>query len=162
VLSDVRLARIEAEGSLVYKLTRLQVDPQKMAVLDTDTVAAKLREFTGNMAAVGRALGVTRQAVAKYVSERPELQALQRELREAMKDDAEHSLHKAILAGEGWAVCFFLKTQARERGYVTRQEAVIHRRRLKDFTDDELLAIAEGSCRGTLEHPPDEGRNGHV
>jgi hypothetical protein len=37
-----------------------------------------------------------------------------------MKDDAESALYKAALAGEAWAVCFFLKTQAKDRGYVER------------------------------------------
>jgi hypothetical protein len=29
-----------------------------------------------------------------------------------------------VLKGEAWAVCFFLKCQARERGYVERTEVV--------------------------------------
>jgi hypothetical protein len=39
-----------------------------------------------------------------------------------MKDNAESALYSAVLGGEAWAVCFYLKTQAKDRGYVERQE----------------------------------------
>ena len=35
---------------------------------------------------------------------------------------AELALYKAIQDGEGWAVCFYLKTQGKQRGYIERQE----------------------------------------
>ena len=35
---------------------------------------------------------------------------------------AELSLFKAIQTGEAWAVCFYLKTQGKDRGYVERYE----------------------------------------
>lgn len=37
-------------------------------------------------------------------------------------DHAEIALWKAVQAGEGWAVCFALKTKGKDRGYVERQE----------------------------------------
>jgi hypothetical protein len=90
--------------------------------LTCEAVAAKLREFHGNMAAAARALSVTRGAVFLYVHRHPTLKDVVRECRESMKDHAESSLHRALLAGEAWAVCFFLKCQAKDRGYVERQE----------------------------------------
>jgi hypothetical protein len=39
-----------------------------------------------------------------------------------MIDNVESVLYSKALAGEAWAVCFFLKTQAKHRGYVERQE----------------------------------------
>lgn len=85
-------------------------------------LAAKLRELNGNQAAVGRAYGVTRQAVSKAVAQHPEAQEAARDARESMIDNAESALYRAILAGEAWAVCFFLKTQGKARGYVERTE----------------------------------------
>jgi predicted transcriptional regulator len=91
-----------------------------MKRLTASTVEAQLRRHRGNLSAVARAFGVTRTAVADYVRRRPELQAVTQECREAMKDGAESALYDNALAGEAWAVCFFLKTQARDRGYGDR------------------------------------------
>jgi predicted transcriptional regulator len=93
-----------------------------MAVLKAKLVEQKLRELHGNMAAVGRHFGVTRAAVHNYVRKRPNLLAVLDEAREAMKDHAESALHTAIFKGEAWAICFYLKTQAKSRGYVERTE----------------------------------------
>jgi hypothetical protein len=85
-------------------------------------VAQQLRELHGNVAAVARACGVGRTAVCNFVRRRPQLQGVLKECREAMKDNAESALYRAVLAGEAWAVCFYLKTQAKDRGYVERAE----------------------------------------
>jgi hypothetical protein len=90
----------------------------KKGGLTTATVEARLRELSGNMAAVARSFGVTRQAVWKFVQARPTLQAVADDVRESMKDHAESALQAAVMRGESWAVCFYLKTQAKDRGYV--------------------------------------------
>jgi hypothetical protein len=94
----------------------------KKAGLTAKEVEAKLQELCGNMAAVARYFGVTRQAVWDFVHRRARLQQVAADIREGMKDHAESSLYAAVLRGEAWAVCFFLKTQARDRGYTERQE----------------------------------------
>lgn len=90
--------------------------------LTSEAVAAKLRELHGNMAAVARHFGVSRQAVWKFVQDRDGLRQITAECRESMKDHAESSLYSAIFKGEAWAVCFYLKCQAKDRGYVERTE----------------------------------------
>jgi hypothetical protein len=85
-------------------------------------VEQKLREYHGNFAAVARHFGVTRQAVQRFIGRRPKLQEVAHEARESMKDHAESALYAAVLRGEAWAVCFYLKTQAKDRGYVERAE----------------------------------------
>jgi hypothetical protein len=90
--------------------------------LTAKIVAKRLREFDGCLAAVGRASGVTRQAVHCFIAKRPVLQRIAKDCRETMKDDAESALHKAVRAGEPWAVCFYLKTQGRDRGYIEQKE----------------------------------------
>ena len=104
--------------------------------LTAELVEAKLREFHGNFAAVARVFGVTRSAVYQFVNSRTTLQAVAKECRESMKDNAESALYSAVLSGEAWAVCFYLKTQAKDRGYVERQE-------IQNVGDDELDAEIE-------------------
>ena len=41
---------------------------------------------------------------------------------ESLKDFAESKLHIAIGRGQAWAICFFLKCRAKDRGYVERSE----------------------------------------
>jgi len=91
-----------------------------MKKLTAKLVETRLRKHDGNLAAVARASGVTRSAVDDYIRRRPALQQITRECRESMKDNAESTLYRAVIAGEAWAVCFFLKTQARDRGYVEK------------------------------------------
>jgi len=76
----------------------------------------------GNVAAIARALGTSRGTVWNRIQSSPALQALLADARETMLDNAESSLYRAVLNGEAWAVCFFLKTQGKGRGYVERQE----------------------------------------
>jgi len=93
--------------------------PKKLTVAG---VSEQLRKLDGNVAAVGRAYGVTRSAVANYITDHPELKSVRDEARESVKDDAESVLYQQLREGEAWAVCFFLKTQAKDRGYIERTE----------------------------------------
>src|SRR5262245_37198058 len=93
-----------------------------VGVLNAKDVEAKLRELHGNMAAVGRTFGVSRAAVFDFVKKRPGLRRVVHDCRESMKDLAESALYRAVIAGEAWAVTFFLKTQGRDRGYSERHE----------------------------------------
>jgi hypothetical protein len=44
------------------------------------------------------------------------------ECREVTIDKIENTLTAKAMEGEAWAVCFYMKTQAKHRGYVERQE----------------------------------------
>lgn len=116
-----------------------------MPVLSADEVERLLIEHNGNMASVARHFGVTRQAVCAYVHKRAKLLAVQADCRESMKDNAESALYKAVLAGEAWAVCFFLKCQAKDRGYVERQEVT--------GKDGEALPVLAIRIAGAEEAP---------
>jgi hypothetical protein len=89
-------------------------------VLDPELVAAALADLQGNVAGAAKRFGVARQSVADLIERRPALQQVLQDAREGMLDNAESSLYRAVLAGEAWAVCFFLKTQGRTRGYVEK------------------------------------------
>lgn len=90
--------------------------------LDTVKVAATIAELSGNLAGVARRFNVDRSAVAQMVQKHQSLQKVVKDCREGIKDIAESALQRAIMAGEAWAICFFLKTQAKDRGYIERQE----------------------------------------
>jgi len=94
----------------------------RKAILDSELVAQAITELQGNLAAVAKRFGVARMSVWDLVQKRPSLQKVVRDCREGIKDIAESALQRAIMAGEAWAVCFFLKTQAKDRGYIERQE----------------------------------------
>jgi hypothetical protein len=83
---------------------------------------AALRRSKGMVAVAARELGVSRQALYRRINETPALAELLVEERELVTDTAELALHKAIVSGEAWAVCFYLKTMGKQRGFVERQE----------------------------------------
>src|SRR5262245_58527316 len=85
-------------------------------------LAGRVAEFGGNLAAVARSYGCSRTAVWKRVRRSAALRVVVHDAVESYKDTAETALHRAVLAGEAWAVCFFLKCRAKDRGYVERQE----------------------------------------
>lgn len=74
------------------------------------------------LSVAARRLGVSYETLRKYVHKYPTLAKAVREAREETTDMAELALFKKIQEGEGWAVCFYLKTQGRNRGYVERHE----------------------------------------
>lgn len=84
--------------------------------------ALALRESKGLVTHAAKRLGVTHEAMRQRLLRSPTLQQVRAEAREALVDIAESSLFRQIEAGEAWAVCFFLKTQAKDRGYVERSE----------------------------------------
>ena len=85
-------------------------------------VVGAIRQYKGNISAIARAFGITRQAVYNYISNKPDLKQLIEDERESMIDDAESEIYKQIRKGNTTALIFFLKTQGKQRGYVERNE----------------------------------------
>lgn len=85
-------------------------------------VAEALRESKGFVSAAARRLACEAGTVYDYMARYPELKEIRQEAREAEKDLAEMMLGKMIRDGQFPATCFFLKTQAKDRGYIERQE----------------------------------------
>lgn len=90
--------------------------------LDPELVAAALAELQGNVAATAKRFNVDRAAVSRLIDKRPALKKVVNDARQGMLDHGESALYRAVLKGEAWAVCFYLKTQGKARGYVERQE----------------------------------------
>lgn len=93
-----------------------------MGAVTVSQVEKQLREKRGNIAAVARALGSTRQTVYDKIKKYPKLQATLKETRETMLDNAETTLYDEALNGNITALIFFLKTQGKSRGYTERTE----------------------------------------
>lgn len=93
-----------------------------MARLKVKEVGEALQKKSGNMAAVARSFGVTRQAVWKYVQEHEGLKEVQKELRETFVDEVESGLYQNAISGHVTAQIFILKTLGKDRGYVERSE----------------------------------------
>lgn len=111
-----------------------------MRRLTEKTVAEGLKKYRGNMASVAKTLGTTRQGVWEYVQKHPALLKVQREIKESFLDNVETSLESEAIKGNVTAQIFLLKTQGRNRGYVTRQEVVD----VTKLSDEELERIARG------------------
>lgn len=72
--------------------------------VDKAKLAELLAEAFGNVSAVARALGVSRQTVAQRVRKSPELQQIVEDAKETLIDMAESKLARGVAAGMEWAV----------------------------------------------------------
>ena len=84
-------------------------------------VSEALLASDGNLTAAATKLGVTRQGVYDYI-DRYKLQDVLAQSREKMADEAVGQLHRLVRDGNLGAVIFYLKTQAKSRGYTERIE----------------------------------------
>lgn len=96
--------------------------PTKKESFSVDEVAAAIEASRGNIAGAARALKCRPNTVRDYCRRHPEIQSARAEGEELRLDIAESALDKAVEAGEAWAVCFFLKTRGKARGYTERHE----------------------------------------
>lgn len=87
-----------------------------------EQVEATLRKCEGQMYLTAKTLGVTYITLRNYFTTWPELAQVAREAKGVVIDKVVGKLYKAAIKGEAWAVCFLLKTQAKNRGYTERQE----------------------------------------
>lgn len=75
----------------------------------------------------------------------PELRALAQSYKDLITDQVEQVLiKKALEAQEPWAVTFWLKTQAKHRGYTERTESSNLNIDFSKLTDEQLQRIANG------------------
>jgi hypothetical protein len=90
--------------------------------LKVSQVVEALRKTDGMVYLAAEKLRVAPKTVYRYANRHPIIREVIEEERGRMLDDGERALKRAVLAGEGWAVCFLLKTLGKHRGYVDRQE----------------------------------------
>lgn len=90
--------------------------------LTVEQVIQALEKHQGLAALAAHSLGVTMQTVYNYRDRYPTIAARMKELRERRTDRVELALYDKINAGDTASIIFYLKTQAKDRGYVERQE----------------------------------------
>lgn len=133
--------------------------------ITTKQVEAALIAMTGNVSAAARSLGVSRAWVDMLIKRSEKLKQVVHDARQSMCDNAESSLNRAVLNGEAWAVCFTLKTQAKDRGYVERTQTEITGRdggaiEQRTTVFDHRAAIASITARSIENYqPPVEDKN---
>jgi phage terminase large subunit len=88
------------------------------AELTAEMVNGKIEQYRGNITSIARDLKCARNTLYSFIENHPTCQVALKNARESMIDNVESSLYSKALEGEGWAVCFFLKTQAWKRGYI--------------------------------------------
>lgn len=94
-------------------------------------------EGTGGIkSTIARRLGVSRWTVDNYMRRWSTVQDAYNEEREKVVDMAETKLLEKIRGGDYPAIRFFLMTQAKDRGYVERQE-------VQHDASKELLALLQ-------------------
>jgi len=76
----------------------------------------------GLLTAAADALGCTRGAIYAAAQKHPEIKQAIEDARDRTTDMAESKLFQKISEGDNTAIIFYLKTQAKKRGYVERQE----------------------------------------
>jgi hypothetical protein len=81
-----------------------------------------LEHGRGLIAPAARYLGCSRDTIRSYMAEHPEIAKAIEDASEAVNDMTELKLFDAIERGEAWAICFRLKTRAKNRGYVEKAE----------------------------------------
>ena len=87
-----------------------------------EQIIAALGESHGMIAPAARSLGCSRDTIRRYLAEYPEIAQAIEDANEEVNDMTELKLFDAIQRGEAWAICFRLKTKAKDRGYVERGE----------------------------------------
>jgi len=87
-----------------------------------DEIVQALTLNKGFVYITAKKLKCSPQTIYNYAKEYPEVQEAIDNARGELVDTAESKLAAAIKKGESWAICFYLKTQGKSRGYVERQE----------------------------------------
>lgn len=81
-----------------------------------------MEDSGGVISVVAKKLGASRRTIEKYIAEDPEYKTSIEQAREAFKDVAINKLQQLVLSGNLTAIIFYLKTQAKDRGFVEKQE----------------------------------------
>jgi len=85
----------------------------------------KLRYAAGNISKVCDALNIGRRTYYNWLEKDPKFKEAVEDAQEALIDDVESALYSQISNGDTTAMIFFLKTRAKHRGYVEKQERAI-------------------------------------
>ena len=89
---------------------------------EASEVAQALLDARGFTSVAADKLGCTTQTIRNYIKRYRTVAQAKEEARERMKDKAEGMLLENIMSGNVAAQIFYLKTQAKDRGYTEKVE----------------------------------------
>lgn len=94
-----------------------------MTTLKIKEVKEQISKAHGNLSTVARTFNVSRTTLYKFLARHPEIKEVITDEREKMIDNVESTLYNQALDGNTAAMIFFLKTQAKSRGYIEGPES---------------------------------------
>jgi hypothetical protein len=148
--------------------------PPRPRAVSPEQVLAAIPGTYGIQSMIARKCGVSGRTIRRIMNEDSRVEDAVLQAREDLKDFAEAQLIKLIQEKNLIAILFFLKCQAKARGYVERQEITgadgepvtltlsdrlrqLHRSgQLKDFTDRDLLLPAPAGDTDDPDEDQDE------
>lgn len=89
---------------------------------ELEQILAGIKDSNGIMSVMASRLGIAVSTLYNYRNQYPEVRAAIEDERERLKDIVESALLKQIKADNLTAIIFYLKTQAKDRGYIERVE----------------------------------------
>lgn len=109
-------------------------------------VIAALQSQRGMVYLAARVLQCDPKTIYNMIKRHPEIGEVRDQQRGQMIDVAESALYKLIVNGNVPSIIFFLKTQARDRGYVERTQQTgvslnLSTEDLAKLSDEELNAL---------------------
>lgn len=93
-----------------------------MAKVKIKELIAEIHERKGNISVVAHNLGISRVTVYRKIERYKSVAEAIFEARESTKDNIEAKLIEEALSGNMTGIIFYLKTQAKDRGYTDRLE----------------------------------------
>lgn len=100
----------------------MKTNTPKWQRLTEAQIADALEKSAGIMSVAAERLGVDRSTICRRAQKSQRLRNVIDAATERTMDVAEAALLRAVQKGEAWAVCFFLKCKAKQRGYSERTE----------------------------------------
>jgi len=113
-----------------------------------EQVASALTQTRGMITLAAQMLHCDYNTIRRYIKNYPTVAQAQVDARAVMVDAVELKLYDSIMRGDTTAAIFFLKTQAKDRGYTERLE--IDMRYVPMVKQIEQLAAAHGTSAGDL------------
>lgn len=87
-----------------------------------EQVIETVKACKGYLSKAAKILGCTYNTIYNYSVRYPEVKEALHDIKEARKDLAEEKLQDNIEDGKETSLIFYLKTQAKDRGYIEKQE----------------------------------------
>lgn|SRR3990167_1003026 len=128
-------------------MSEFNVTPKRITA---EMAIEAIKDSRGFVTTVAKRLGCQRNQVYRMLRDYPTVRQAMDDEREKLKDFAESKLFKMIDDEVPAAVLFYLKTQARDRGYIEKQQLDIAVKQEldnalslleKNLTDDEYQRI---------------------